>query len=114
LVKYIFPSSGKHNRIEFVRGDEQFVVEGSHVVAINDSNGYLAAGLAGLGVIHTLRFMLQPHIDSGALIPVLKDWSARPNTLSVVYMPNRHLSVRVRAFVEWLVEYFKAHPHVLP
>lgn len=112
LVRYIFPTSGKHNRIEFVRGNEQLLVEGNHVVAVNDSSGYLAAGLAGLGVIHTLRFMVQPHIDSGALIPVLEEWSTRANTISVVYMPNRHLSVRVRAFVDWLVEHFAVHPQV--
>ncbi|MFC6335572.1 LysR family transcriptional regulator [Pseudomonas sp. CCM 7891] len=114
VVRYFFPTSGKHNRIEFIRGDEQVSVQGNHVVAVNDSNGYLAAGLAGLGVIHTLRFMVQAHVDSGVLTPVLEDWSARTNTLSVVYMPNRHLSVRVRAFVDWLVEHFAAHPHVLP
>lgn len=113
VVRYFFPTSGKHNQIEFVREDEHVCVQGNYIVAVNDSNGYLAAGLAGLGVIHTLRFMVQPHIDVGALIPLLEDWSARANTLSVVYMPNRHLSVRVRAFVEWLVELFAAHPHVL-
>ena len=114
LVRYFFPTSGRQNKLEFVRGDEQVVVEGNYVVAVNDSNGYLAAGLAGLGVIHTLRFMAQPHIDSGALVPVLEDWSVPANPLSVVFMPNRHLSVRVRAFVDWLVEHFAAHPHVLP
>ena len=114
LVRYFFPSSGRQNKLEFVRDDEQVIVEGNYVVAVNDSNGYLAAGLAGLGVIHTLRFMAQPHIDSGALVPVLKDWSVPANPLSVVFMPNRHLSMRVRAFVDWLVEHFAAHPHVLP
>ncbi|WP_312491900.1 hypothetical protein [Pseudomonas cremoris] len=53
-----------------------------------------------------------PHIDTGALVPVLTHWSAAPNPLSVVYMPNRHLSTRVRVFVDWLVELFAAHPHV--
>ena len=114
LVRYFFPTSGRQNKLEFVRGDEQVVVEGNYVVAVNDSNGYLAAGLAGLGVIHTLRFMAQPHIDAGALVPVLEDWSVPANPLSVVFMPNRHLSMRVRAFVDWLVEHFAAHPHVLP
>jgi LysR family transcriptional regulator for bpeEF and oprC len=28
-------------------------------------------------------------------------------------MPNRHLSTRTRAFVDWLVDLFKAHPHVV-
>ncbi|MCS3471541.1 DNA-binding transcriptional LysR family regulator [Pseudomonas sp. JUb42] len=113
LVRYFFPSSGRQNKLEFVRGDEQVAVEGSYVVAVNDSHGYLAAGLAGLGVMHTLRFMAQPHLDAGTLVPVLTGWTAVPNPLSVVYMPNRHLSVRVRAFVDWLVEHFATHPHVL-
>lgn len=113
LVRYFFPSSGRQNKIEFTRAEERVSVEGSYVVAVNDSHGYLAAGVAGLGVIHTLRFMAQPHIDTGTLVPVLTDWTVAPNPLSVVYMPNRHLSVRVRAFVDWLVEHFAAHPHVL-
>lgn len=112
LVRYFFPGSGKQNRLELSHGEEKFAVEGRHFVAVNDSNAYLAAGLAGLGILHTLRFMVQPHIDSSALVPVLHEWSAAPNPLSVVYMPNRHLSARVRVFVEWLVELFAAHPHV--
>lgn len=112
LVRYFFPGTGKQNRLALIRADEQVAVEGRHFVAVNDSNAYLAAGLAGLGVIHTLRFMVQPHIDMGTLVPVLTQWSAAPNPLAVVYMPNRHLSARVRVFVEWLVEVFAAHPHV--
>lgn len=114
LVRYFFAGTGRQNRIEFVKGDERVAVEGRYVVAVNDSNAYLAAGVAGMGVLHTPRFMAQAHIDAGTLVPVLKEWSATANTLSVVYMPNRHLSVRVRAFVEWLVELFRHHPHVLP
>ncbi|MEW7849211.1 LysR family transcriptional regulator [Massilia aurea] len=113
LVRYFFPGSGRHARLAFTRGDEQVTVEGNYVVAANDSNALLAAGAAGLGVLHTPRFMAQHLIDAGTLVPVLHDWTVAPNRLSVVYMPNRHLSVRVRAFVEWLVELFGAHPHVL-
>lgn len=113
LVRYFFASAGKQNTIAFSRGGEHLTVAGNYVVAVNDSNAYLAAGVAGLGLIHTLRFMAQPAIDAGTLVPVLEDWSAEANTLSVVYMPNRHLSVRVRAFVDWLVEVFREHPHVL-
>ena len=51
--------------------------------------------------------------DTGALVPVLADWTAPPNTLSVVYMPNRHLSVRVRAFVDWLVQLFAQRTDIL-
>lgn len=111
LVRYFF-SPGKYNRIEFARNAEHVLVEGEYAVAVNDSNAYIAAGVAGLGVLHTLRFMVQPQLDAGTLVAVLEDWTVPDNTLSVVYMPNRHLSVRVRVFVEWLVELFKHHPHV--
>lgn len=114
LVRYFFSASGKQNTLAFVKGKEHVTVAGNYVVAVNDSNAYLAAGVAGLGVIHTLRFMAQPQIDAGTLVPLLEDWSTEANPLSVVYMPNRHLSVRVRAFVDWLVALFHEHPHVLP
>lgn len=114
LVRYFFTPSGKYNRIEFDRNGEQVVVEGTYAVALNDSNAYLAAGVAGLGVLHSPRFMVQDQLDAGTLVAVLEDWTAQSNTLSVVYMSNRHLSVRVRAFVDWLVALFEQHPHVLP
>lgn len=114
MVRYFFASTGRQNKIEFLRGSERVAVEGRYVVAVNDSNAYLAAGTAGMGLLHTVKFMAQPHIDAGTLVRVLDDWSTPANTLSVVYMPNRHLSLRVRAFVEWLVALFKNHPHVLP
>jgi DNA-binding transcriptional LysR family regulator len=114
LVRYFFSNSGKPTPIVYRKDGEQVAVEGKYVVAVNDSHALLAAGLAGLGLVHTLRFMAQPHIDDGTLVPVLQDWSVEANTISVVYMPNRHLSVRVRAFVDWLVELFGSHPHILP
>ncbi|HEX5738199.1 MAG TPA: LysR family transcriptional regulator, partial [Hydrogenophaga sp.] len=32
--------------------------------------------------------------------------------LYVVYPPNRHLSAKVRAFVEWVAELFAQHPQM--
>lgn len=113
LVRYFFANAKRQNPITFSKGEEEIVVRGRYTVAVNDSNAHLAAGLAGLGVIQTLRFMAQPHIDAGTLVPVLQDWSTKPNPISIVYMPNRHLSVRARAFVDWMVELFHAHPHTV-
>jgi len=113
LVRYFFANAGRQNAIAFCRGDERIVVRGRYVVSVNDSNAHLAAALAGLGVIQTMTFMAQPHIDSGALVPILQDWTTEPNVVSVVYMPNRHLSTRARTFVNWLVEFFRDHPHTV-
>jgi DNA-binding transcriptional LysR family regulator len=73
---------------------------------VNDGNALLAAGLAGLGVMHTLGVFARPYIDTGKLVRLLPQWSAEPIAISVVYSPNRHLSTRVRVFIDWMAQLF--------
>jgi len=108
MVRYFFAGTQRRLPVEFVRGEERISVDAHYFVSVNDSNALLAAALAGMGVLQTLMFMAEPHFKSGALIPLLEDWSLEPNPIYIVYSPNRHLSARVRVFVEWLVELFEA------
>jgi LysR family transcriptional regulator for bpeEF and oprC len=85
---------------------ERLEVHGRHTLSVNDSNALLASGLAGLGVIRTSTFMAQMHIGAGALVPLLLDWCADSVPIHVVYPPNRHLSAKVRVFVDWVAELF--------
>lgn len=107
LVRYFFAGSGRRAPIVFQKEGELIHAKGSDAIGVNDSNAYLAAGVAGIGVLHTLLFIAKPHIDAGRLVPILTDWSSPANPISVVYSPNRHLSARVRAFVEWMSELFR-------
>jgi LysR family transcriptional regulator for bpeEF and oprC len=43
-------------------------------------------------------------------VRVLPEWTRPPIPLHIVYPPNRHLSAKVRAFVEWATELFARHP----
>lgn len=108
MVRYFFAGTQRRLPVEFVRGEERISVDAHYFVSVNDSNALLAAALAGMGVLQTLMFMAEPHFESGALMPLLEDWSLEPNPIYIVYSPNRHLSARVRVFVEWLVELFEA------
>ena len=78
-------------------------------VSVNDSNAYVAAGLAGLGIILGPTFMVQQHIARGELVPVLGEWWSEPIPVHVVYPPNRHLSTKVRIFVDWVADLFAGH-----
>jgi DNA-binding transcriptional LysR family regulator len=49
-------------------------------------------------------FMAAPLIKSGELVRILDDWQADPIPVHVVYPPNRHLSSKLRVFVDWVVE----------
>jgi DNA-binding transcriptional LysR family regulator len=106
VVGYFTATSGKPFPLEFKRGEEAEEINGRSILAVNDGNAYVAAGLAGLGIATAPRFMVAEHLASGALIPVLRDWSIDPIPLYVVYPPNRHLSTRLRIFVDWVAELF--------
>lgn len=109
-VNYFSSRTGKIFEWDFSRGDElvQSTLPGS--IAVNDANAYLSAGLAGLGIIQTVRFVLEPLIAQGKLELLLPDWTSAPIPIHVVYPQNRHLSAKVRVFVEWVAELFAQHP----
>jgi DNA-binding transcriptional LysR family regulator len=109
VVGYFNTSSAQPFPLEFTRGEERQDISGRYIVAVNDGNAYVAAGLAGLGVMMAPRFMVEQHLSSGALRPVLPEWSTAPVPLYVVYPPNRHLSTKLRIFVDWVAELFAAH-----
>lgn len=68
---------------------------------LDNSEVYIAAGLAGLGLLQGMNFFLQPYIDNGQLVEVLPDYPSPRRRLSLLY-PHRHLSHKVRVFAEWL------------
>lgn len=111
LVRYFFSGSGRQLPIELERDGERVTVKGRHFIAVNDGNALLAAALTGLGIAHMPAFIAQSYIDAGRLVPVLIDWTADVVPISIVYSPNRHLSTRVRVFVDWMIELFRTRPN---
>lgn len=109
LVRYAMPRTGQLKPIELSKDGESHEVQGRHMISLNDSNAYVAAGLAGLGVMQALTFLVQDHISSGALEPILLDWCSGPRPIYIVYPPNRHLSNKLRVFVDWMAELFANH-----
>jgi LysR family transcriptional regulator, regulator for bpeEF and oprC len=106
MINYLSARTGRVLPARFERGSERFEVSGRGVFDVNESNAHVAAGLAGLGVIHTFSYLVNEHIERGVLVPVLEDWRPAPYPFNVVYAPNRYLSHRVRVFIDWLVELF--------
>jgi DNA-binding transcriptional LysR family regulator len=65
-----------------------------------------AAALAGFGVVMLPLWIIGPDIREGRLTQVLPDWHWPDSAIQVVYPPGRHLSAKVRSFVDFLVEKF--------
>jgi LysR family transcriptional regulator, regulator for bpeEF and oprC len=105
-VAFFSARTGRMYPEVFEKDGETIELVGTYKVSVNDSNAHTEALLAGLGVSQAARFSVAPYLASGQLVQVLPDWSRAPIPVHVVYPPNRHLSAKVRAFVDWTAELF--------
>ncbi|MBS7456851.1 LysR family transcriptional regulator [Coralloluteibacterium stylophorae] len=110
-VGFLRPRTGRTRTLALRRGDEEIEVQGRHVVAIDDGDAYLAAGVAGLGIVCVPDYMAAPHVARGELVALLEGWQAAM-PMHLMFPPNRHVSERLRAFIDWVTALMAAHPDV--
>ena len=111
-VIYFSPQSGRHYPLEFRRGDESIDITGPYQLSVNESNAYVTSIVAGLGIGQITSWQAQRYLDTGILVQLLPDWTQPLLPVYVVYPPNRHLSAKVRAFVDWAAELFQREDHL--
>lgn len=104
IVGFTRAGSGKVAPVMLRRGSERVATQGRYIVAVDDGNAYLAAGLVGMGVLWLPRYMAEAHAARSALVSLFDDWRIEPMPLYVAFAPNRHLSARLRVFIDWVVE----------
>lgn len=102
IVGYLWSRIGKAFPYAMHRDEESVHVHGRYVLAVDDGNAYLAAGLAGLGVLWLPDYMARPHSARGELAPLLQDWRLDPMPLYIAFPPNRHVSAKLRLFIDWV------------
>jgi DNA-binding transcriptional LysR family regulator len=113
IVRYRWSGTG-NSPYAMKRAGESVTINGRHVLAIDDGNAYLAAGLAGLGVLWLPDYMAKSHVASGALVRLFGDWSIDPMPLYIAYPQNRHVSRKLRVFIDWIVALMEQHAPSLP
>ncbi|MBD9415353.1 LysR family transcriptional regulator [Pseudomonas sp. PDM16] len=104
IVSFLGARSRKAFTGMMQRGDERIALQGRPVLAVDDGNAYLTAGLVGLGILWLPEYMAKAHRASGALLPLLEDWQLDSMPLYLAYPPNRHVSAKLRVFIEWVFE----------
>lgn len=112
IVGFLWARTGKavpyalHNDVESVR------IKGRYALAIDDGNAYLAAGLAGLGVLWLPKYMSKTFEARGELVPLFENWKLDPMPIYVAFPPNRHISIKLRVFIDWVAELMAHHAPV--
>lgn len=96
------------------------LLDGDKVVAIRPvgrfkaDNGValVAAALAGIGVAALPIGLIQDHLDSGALVPVMTRYPIPEHGIYVVRPPGQHPARKIRVLTEMLIECFEHAPHI--
>ena len=109
IVRFRWGSSGNGFPYVMHREGKSVTIHGQYVLSIDDGNAYLAAGVAGLGVLWLPDYMARPHVDRGELLPLFEAWTVDPMPLYLAYPPNRHVSKKLRVFIDWVAELMARH-----
>jgi DNA-binding transcriptional LysR family regulator len=103
-IQYISPNTGRP--LQWLFTDEQGAPMEKPITSrmrvLNDALGAVAWVNAGGGLYQTYQFAVSDAVRRGDLIEVLQPYGGRSRPFSILYPQNRHLSARVRAFVEFL------------
>ena len=102
LVHYVSTLGGRPDGWEYEESGEWKELPMRGQVTVNNAEAYVAAAIAGLGLIQTPRSSLEEELRSGRLVEVLPRLRARPMPVSILYPHRRQLSRRVRVFMDWL------------
>ncbi|CAD6527396.1 LysR family transcriptional regulator [Paraburkholderia metrosideri] len=109
-VNYFSSRTGRTIDWAFMVDGKEVEVKMKGIVSVNDADAYVTCGVEGFGLIQPALFMVLPHLRSGQLIEVLPELKPLPMPISAVYPHSRHLSPKVRVFVDWIAELFDRCP----
>jgi len=100
-VGYAGSRTSRSTYWEFVNGRGLEPVSLPDHIIVNDSDAYLCAGVAGLGLIRVPLYMAQQYLNDGRLKQVLLRFKLPVEPLIAFYPQSRYLSPGVKAFTDW-------------
>lgn len=107
MVGYAGSATGQASPLEFCTpgGTEEIMLPCS--ILVRGAEVYAAAAVAGLGLVQTPRYRILDALERGDLIEVLPACPPPVIPIWALYPENRHISMRVRVFIDWLVALFQ-------
>ena len=113
-----------HNCLTYARGgwsepwlaedtDGPVLMEARGNIFSNNGDLLLASAVEGAGIISMPDFIVWDSIKEGRLVRVLPDYIFPEVGMYAIYPPTRHLSAKIRTFVDTLVDHFSPEPYWL-
>ncbi|MBC3372677.1 LysR family transcriptional regulator [Pseudomonas sp. SWRI92] len=105
-IQFELPSSGRRISWLFnVEGKEREIVAQGSYCCSDDVLGGVTLAKHGAGLFQTYRFIVEQELADGQLVEVLAPFSGRSRPFTLLYPHGRYVPQRVRAFVDFLLEY---------
>ena len=102
----IYTHANHPNALRFTRGQETENLTVKGLLESSDGQVLRAAALDGMGILIQPTYILYDDIVAGRLIPVLEDWDLPRLTVNLAFPSRKHLSAKVRTFIDFLVSEF--------
>ena len=102
----IYTHANHPNELRFTRGQETENLTVKGLLESTDGQVLRAAALDGMGILIQPTYILYDDIVAGRLIPVLEDWDLPRLTINLAFPSRKHLSAKVRSFIDFLVSEF--------
>jgi DNA-binding transcriptional LysR family regulator len=75
-------------------------------LSFSAAEGVREAVIAGLGLAISSRWMMEPELANGSVVPVLTDWNLPKADLWALFPSGRLPTAKARAFVNWFEKDF--------
>lgn len=100
-------STGHVEPLQFVTGNAVRSVMLPAPMSVTGPDSYIASARLGLGLAQMPLFHVVDDLKRGTLVRILPDFPPPTVPVSLLYPPNRHLSPRVRIFMDWAAREFE-------
>ncbi|GEC57810.1 DNA-binding transcriptional LysR family regulator [Bradyrhizobium japonicum] len=94
------------NQWKLTGADGEHWIQPAWSLCVNNAEVLRDVAVSGRGIALIPEFIAADALRKGGLKTILKDFWAPPLTLYAIYPPTRHLSVKVRLFIDFLVQRF--------
>ena len=102
LIEYSHTLGNLDAQFEYMEGDKVKQQSMPSSLAVNGTDAYLDACLAGLGIAQLPAIGAENLIKKGLLISVLPQFEAEPMPVSLLYSSRRQPTKRLTVFMNWL------------
>jgi LysR family transcriptional regulator for bpeEF and oprC len=103
-LTFVNPRTGRHDQWTFTHQGQAYAIQVRQGVSSNDIQTLIDAALAGAGIVNVAKLLVADEIASGKLVPILTAYTPTSSPLYLLYLANRHLTRRVRCFIDFVLE----------